>query len=173
MDYTPGPSLKELVRTTGPLPIPLAVRIAAQILKGLEAVHRAGYVHGDLHAGNVVVTDPRRGRIKIVDFQHAARKTKAGWAPSPRRIDRPPLRLAPELARGVLDERADVYGAGFLLATMLLGREPRPGEIESFAERAGPGSLWNVIATATRSVSGERWRSARAMLAALRRALVG
>ena len=46
--YVPAPSLTELVRTTGPLPVPATRWLAAGCAEALESIHTAGLVHRDL-----------------------------------------------------------------------------------------------------------------------------
>ena len=191
MDLARGRSLRQIINERGPLPVPLVRAIARNLLLGLVAVHRAGYVHGDLHSGNVLLTDLRRGRIKIVDFQHAARKDRSGKAQAVRRLDRIRTWLAPETSTGLLDDRTDLYGVGYMCAAMLLGRNPAAEEITARARSQtspapapdGPSSatgrgrgrplrpnVWEVLATATQPSPAQRFRSAREMLVALNRA---
>lgn len=176
MDYVRGQSLKQAIKLHGQLPLPVVRAAVHNMLSCLHAVHRAGYVHGDLHSGNVLVTDLKRGRLKIVDFQHASRKGACGTAPAVPRLGKVAPKLAPETATGPLTDRTDLYGVGYMCAAMLLGRDPRPGEIALLAQRnpassphSSP-SVWEVLATATDPSPARRFRSAREMLAALRRA---
>jgi eukaryotic-like serine/threonine-protein kinase len=56
MELLEGATLGALVRDRGPLPIAEGLRLADQILAGLEALHDAGLVHRDLSPDNVFVT---------------------------------------------------------------------------------------------------------------------
>jgi len=126
-----------------------------------------------------------------VDFQHAARKDPSGKAQAVRHLDRVPPWLAPETSTGLLDDRADLYGVGYMCAAMLLGRNPAAEEIAARARSqaapaAAPGgpssaavrgsgrrprlNVWEVLATATHPSPARRFRSAREMLGALNRA---
>src|SRR5690606_838947 len=80
LEWVPGRPLRVVLRDRGPLPAGTAVAVAASLLRILHRLHRAGFVHGDLHSGNVLVVDGRRGRVKLIDFQHAARKGPDGRA---------------------------------------------------------------------------------------------
>jgi serine/threonine protein kinase len=64
MEYLEGELLSERL-TRGRLPLPDALRIAAEIADGLAAAHRAGLVHRDLKPGNVMLT---KEGVKLLDF---------------------------------------------------------------------------------------------------------
>jgi serine/threonine protein kinase len=48
----------------------LSPRWTAGIRAAIEAVHGAGVLHGDLHLGNLVGTDP--SDVKLIDFSNAS-----------------------------------------------------------------------------------------------------
>lgn len=124
MEWVPGPTLREAIHR-GPFAPAQASAIALGVLGGLKELHRAGFVHGDLHAGNVIVTDLEQGTVKIIDFQHAVPLGPRGRAKAKRKLSKPPPALAPESKRSGIDVRYDLYGVGYMLAAMLLGREPK------------------------------------------------
>ncbi len=119
-EYLRGQTLKAII-DRGAIEIPKAVRFAAQIADGLGAVHRAGIVHRDLNAKNVMVID-NETKITITDFGFArlreaesvARLTQVGTALGG------PEYMAPEQIEGrETDERTDIYSLGILLYQML------------------------------------------------------
>src|ERR1700729_2974902 len=63
--YVAGPSLDKAVMVRGPMPVASVMRLAAGLAEGLDAVHAAGVVHGNLKPANVLLADdgPR-----IIDF---------------------------------------------------------------------------------------------------------
>ncbi|ASO22381.1 hypothetical protein FHR81_004263 [Actinoalloteichus hoggarensis] len=63
--YVPGPSLREVVRTHGPLPVSSVRTLAVGLAAALREVHRARLIHRDLTPANVLLTDdgPR-----VIDF---------------------------------------------------------------------------------------------------------
>jgi TolB-like protein len=65
MELVAGDALASKLKA-GALPEPEVARLGAQIAAGLAAVHDAGILHGDLKAGNVLVTP--EGRVKVIDF---------------------------------------------------------------------------------------------------------
>ena len=65
MEYLPGATLEALVREPD-FPISRALSIAAQIMRGLAAIHSVGVIHRDLKPANIIMDD--QGRLKIADF---------------------------------------------------------------------------------------------------------
>jgi serine/threonine-protein kinase len=133
MDFLDGESLGNRLTRVAPLPPELAVDLARQIARGMEAAHGRGIVHRDLKPDNIFLVpdaeDPSRDQVKILDFGIA----KLLGAPSASRgatstgmVLGTPLFMAPEQCRGtgVVDHRADIYSLGCILYFMLCGRPP-------------------------------------------------
>lgn len=167
MERVNGRTLRTVIRTHGPLRPHKVIAIALNILSGLDTLHAAGYVHGDLHSGNVIVMDFFAAMTKIIDLQHAVRKNSMGKARARRKLRRPPAMLAPETRRRTIDERYDIYGVGFMCACMLRGREllRRPKIPRSLSEGA---EVWRVVKKATHWRPSQRYGSAVEMMEALR-----
>ncbi len=114
MEFVDGTTLQSVLDRRGPLDLAEAGDTARQLLAGLAAIHEAGLVHCDLKPSNVMIT--RSGRVVLMDFGIArglADTLPAGFAGTP-------AYMAPEQLRGEdLDERADLYAAGIVLAEML------------------------------------------------------
>jgi serine/threonine protein kinase len=132
MERLVGETLEERLRR-GPLPVPEALRYAADIADALDAAHRAGILHRDLKTSNVMLT---KSGPKLLDFGLAAPtaimdNSVAGHetVTSPLSVARPggfagTLRyMAPERLEGrPADARSDLFAFGALFYELLSGR---------------------------------------------------
>lgn len=122
LEWVEGTDLGSYLRDHGPLDLPTACRLAAQVAAGLKALHGAGLVHGDVKPRNVlVVSGPGGPTVKLIDFG-------AGSQPGGP-VLATPLYAAPEVLAGHHPTpAADAYGLGLLLFEPLtaLGPPPEP-----------------------------------------------
>ena len=124
LEYVEGSTLADRLRSgRGPgLPLEEALRIARQIVEGLEEAHRSGILHRDLKPSNVMVTT--KGVAKLLDFGLAT--LVSADADVTRTQDGTVLGTAaymsPEQAEGrPVDVRSDVFSFGVVLYEMLSG----------------------------------------------------
>jgi serine/threonine-protein kinase len=69
MDFVEGTDAEKLLRSQGPLPVPLAVQLTCQLLDALAYAHVRGFVHRDIKPGNLLVTqEDGRPVAKLADF---------------------------------------------------------------------------------------------------------
>jgi serine/threonine-protein kinase len=125
MEYVEGRTLKELVVTRGPCPVPVAISYTRQVLAALRYAHRNGIIHRDIKPHNVIVD--REGRVKVADFgiarAGASQITEAGSIIGTAQY------LSPEQARGApVDESSDLYSTGVVVYELLTGSVPFGGE---------------------------------------------
>ena len=125
MEYIEGRTLKELIVTRGPCPVPVAISYTRQILAALRYAHKNGIIHRDIKPHNVIVD--REGRVKVADFGIAragtSEMTEAGSIVGTAQY------LSPEQARGApVDESSDLYSTGIVLYELLTGTVPFTGE---------------------------------------------
>ncbi|RHW27461.1 serine/threonine protein kinase [Nocardioides immobilis] len=124
-----GTDLGSLVADEGRLTAKRALRLCAQLARGLDDAHRAGVLHRDVKPGNVLLAEPGTSRehAYLCDFgiavsdaasHHTATGMVAGtWA-----------YLAPERTLGSSAAPAsDLYAVGCVLWKCLTGQEPFTG----------------------------------------------
>ncbi len=126
MEYLDGPSLREILREHGPLPLELALETALQMADALAFAHDHGVVHRDIKPPNVIVLG-KRGTVKLTDFGIAHlmsnTETRAGM------LLGSPRYMSPEQVQGQpVDGRSDIFSLGVVLYEMLAGRPPFGGE---------------------------------------------
>lgn len=113
MEYVDGISLADRDFNR---PLDEILRIFQETASGLDALHRAGYVHADLKPTNILLTSD--GTVKLIDLGQSAKSNEA----KPR-IQGTIDYMAPEqVQRGKLDARTDVFGLGAALHKVLMGK---------------------------------------------------
>jgi serine/threonine-protein kinase len=124
MEFVEGDSLKTLLDRKNRLSIAATMRIAEELLAGLQFSHDHGVIHRDVKPANVMVTTD--GRVKIADFG-IARIESSNLTQSGAMVGTPAY-MSPEQFTGqIVDARTDIYSAGVLLYQMLSGRRPFDG----------------------------------------------
>jgi serine/threonine-protein kinase len=127
MPWLAGASLQARLAAGQQFDAPRALWIARQTAEALDALHAAGWMHGDVTPGNVHVSPS--GHVTLIDLSFAQRSDEAGSA-----ADRPIMGtcsyIAPELFTSALraDIRSDLYSLGVVLFEMLSGRLPYAGK---------------------------------------------
>lgn len=130
MEHVPGTDLSEVLRTDGRLDAARVRVVARGILIALEAIHRAGLVHGDLSAANVRLAGPDRAVVLDPGSVHriGERAAAGTWT----------LRYAaPELLQGrPAGEGADLFSVAALAYHLGTGHPPFPGSNVTEVSRA-------------------------------------
>ena len=131
MEYIPGKTLARLVIDEGPLPLPRAARLLAEVASGLEHAHSQGLIHRDLKPSNIIITP--RDQAKIVDLGLALTHGETGGdsrvVGGQGYIVGTMDYISPEqsLDAARIDHRADIYSLGCTLFFALSGQPPYPG----------------------------------------------
>ena len=126
MEWCEGRLLREIL-DEGPLSQERALRIAGEVLDGLDYIHANGVVHRDLKPENIMVDAD--DNIKLIDFGIAgdAAAKRLTYANFTAAIGTPNY-ISPEQVKGRRgDGRSDIYSMGVILYEMLSGKLPFTG----------------------------------------------
>src|SRR4051794_3508442 len=122
MEYVEGRSLRDVIRTDGPIDAAQAAEITSEIASALAFAHRGGVVHRDVKPGNVLIT--QGGIVKVTDFGIARAGTSDGLTQTGSVMGTATY-FSPEQAQGLaVDGRSDVYSLGVVLYEMVCGVPP-------------------------------------------------
>jgi hypothetical protein len=179
MEFVDGPTLEQELATRGPFSADELVAVGTALCGALNAVHRAGLLHRDLKAQNVM--RDADGRLVLTDFGTGRELLDDG---SRHELVGTPVYLAPEvLDGGPTSVRSDVYGLGVLLYHLATGSFPvRASSIDGLRDAHGrglrtavrdarpdlPRDLAFIIDRATASDEHARFESAAAFELAIR-----
>jgi transcriptional regulator with PAS, ATPase and Fis domain/tetratricopeptide (TPR) repeat protein len=89
-----------------------------QAVRGLQAIHRAKLLHGDLKAGNIYVVASKQGpQVKLIDLGLADPRFPFAAGT--------PATMAPEqILKEPVDERSDLYSLGVVFYELFTGTNP-------------------------------------------------
>ncbi|KAL4568727.1 hypothetical protein LXL04_024342 [Taraxacum kok-saghyz] len=122
LEYASGGDLAYNLKNYGNFQLSEVRRYTNSILKGLQFIHRNGFVHCDIKLQNILlVSDGVNADVKIADFG-LAKKTD-GESKSNYEIRGTPMYMAPETV--VSDEQeppSDIWALGCLVAEMVTGK---------------------------------------------------
>jgi serine/threonine protein kinase len=117
LEYVPGRTLEQILRSDGPLEPMRAAALTVQVLDGLAYAHERGVVHRDIKPANVLID--AAGNARVMDFGIAAMAGKLSAA-APAGT---PRYMAPEsIDSGEVARSADVFSVGMTLYELLTGR---------------------------------------------------
>ncbi|WP_052345020.1 Stk1 family PASTA domain-containing Ser/Thr kinase [Thermocrispum municipale] len=128
MEYVEGRTLRDIIKTEGPMDQKRAMEIMADVCAALDFSHRHGIIHRDVKPANVMIS--RTGAVKVMDFgiARAIHDGQAAMTQTAAVIGTAQY-LSPEQARGEsVDARSDVYAAGCVLFELLTGEPPFTGD---------------------------------------------
>ena len=110
-----------------PPDLPVALWMVRQVAEALEALDAAGWRHGDVKPGNIVVSP--EGHVTLLDLGFARRADETGSVVE-RCVTGTCNYIAPEMITSALraDIRSDIYSLGVMLFEVLSGRLPFEGK---------------------------------------------
>src|SRR3989442_721962 len=135
MEYLDGRTLKEIIKSEGPMPLARVVEIVRQVAGALDAAHGQGVVHRDLKSDNIMLSQTTGADwAKVLDFGIAKIQLPESFADAditaPNLVVGTPQYMSPEQCSqaGSIDARSDIYSLGVIVFEMLSGQVPFTGE---------------------------------------------
>jgi serine/threonine protein kinase len=183
MDYIEGASLSRVIRTHGPLPIPVIQAILYRVGMALSHAHRPkpeAVIHRDVKPSNIML-DPD-GHVVVMDFGISKAGERPSGLTSTGLVMGTPEYMSPEQCRGhTVTPKSDQYALGTVVYAMLTGAPPFTGpfyqvlmahQMEAVPSilQARPDCPPDLAAATERmlaKVPGDRWPSLVEMLKAL------
>jgi len=179
--------LKHCARTTGPMPVPVALNILNQICDALDYAHNLrsetgeplGIIHRDVSPSNVIVSET--GVVKLIDFG-IAKVSGGGMQTMSGTLKGKFAYMAPEYFAGQIDARADLWAIGVIAHELLTNRPlfSGPDDVETMRRVRSmplappsqknprvPPEIDDVVMTALGRDPGRRWQHATALRTAL------
>jgi len=107
--------------------------IMTAILSGLDAIHAAGFVHGDLSPANLLHSDRDFSQLKIADLGVTLETGHCHQGLDITFAGRPQFAAPEQLAGEALDTRSDLYAVGRILSALIAHCEENTEHLEAFA----------------------------------------
>ena len=180
MEYLEGEELRQVIGRRRDLALESKLALMVQICEGLAYAHQRGIIHRDIKPGNIFIS--HNGVAKILDFG-LARIASANDDLTRTSLFLGTLRyMAPEQARGGVDQRSDMFAAAAMFYELVAYHPPLPaddpmallGELHSSSlpsrfrpDPAIPEDLGAVMERALRTDPQERFRNMGEMREAL------
>jgi serine/threonine-protein kinase len=157
MEYVLGDTVAGLLRASGRCPVPVAVAIVADVLRGLHAAHIAEdaagapleIVHRAVSPENILVGVD--GMARVIDFGASVSALDSMTIPNRQRWTRRATATSPEQLMGwPVDGRADIFAAAVVLWELVAGMRPfrNHGAHQAFLSRPTrnipPASAFNM-----------------------------
>ncbi|MDQ3898685.1 MAG: protein kinase, partial [Actinomycetota bacterium] len=128
MEYVDGTTLRDIIRSEGPVEPARAAEVGADIAAALSVAHQHGIVHRDVKPGNVLIANATNS-VKVADFGIARAGDPRESLTMTGAVMGTATYLSPEQAQGhPIDHRTDIYALGVVLYEMLAGRPPFSGD---------------------------------------------
>ena len=127
MEYVDGQTLREIVKTQGPMSQQRVIEVMADVCAALDFSHKHNIIHRDVKPANIMIN--RAGAVKVMDFGIARALGEGQNVTQTAAVIGTAQYLSPEQARGeAVDARSDVYAAGCVLFELLTGEPPFTGD---------------------------------------------
>ncbi len=134
MEYLAGLTLKDVIKSEGPMKVDRVAEIVRQVTGALDAAHEQGVVHRDLKSDNIMLSQTNGGDwAKVLDFGIAKiqqSETMDADITAANLVIGTPQYMSPEQCSqsSKIDARSDIYSLGIIIYEMLSGQLPFTGE---------------------------------------------
>ncbi|CAI9264437.1 unnamed protein product [Lactuca saligna] len=126
LEFASGGSLADRVKNSDNLRLPESDvrRYTNSVLKGLQFVHRNGFVHCDIKLQNILLfAGDEKDDVKIADFGLAKKVAEESNSKSKHEIRGTPMYMAPEtVVSGEQGPASDIWAVGCLVLEMFTGK---------------------------------------------------
>ncbi len=147
MEYVPGGSLGDVVRSEGPMSLERVTRFLSEALEALEYAHDLGLVHRDLKPENILLHE-QTGDASIADFGLALALQTDAFGGATSQSGTPEYAAPEQLLGERVDHRVDLYSLTLCAYYALTGTSPFTGDsVASIIARQQKGELPNLQAT--------------------------
>ncbi|KAA1421540.1 serine/threonine protein kinase [Nocardioides humilatus] len=177
-----GGDLKQVLDTTGPLPIDAGIELVVQIAEGLAEAHEAGILHRDIKPSNVLLRQRSDGRRQAILCDLGIATVAGSESTLTVGVIGTPTYMSPERHQGEdATAASDIYALGCLLWATITGGPPyqgTPAEIfrghvhgavpQLELDQPHAATLNQVLATTMAKDPAARYESVAAVLTALR-----
>ena len=134
-EYIDGESLRDRMKKRKPLPLPEALRVTEDLLRGLAFAHAKGVIHRDIKPANILLT--AEGQAKIADFG-IARPVDSNLTAVGEMLGTPSYMSPEQVKCTAVTARSDLFSLGAVLYEMATG-------VKAFAATDVSGILRNVV----------------------------
>jgi serine/threonine-protein kinase len=138
MEFIDGPTLSEVLRR-GPVSMGVVRAVLERVCEAVEELHASDLVHRDIKPGNIMLT--RRGEVMVTDFGLACPRLVRGGGDGGMvgGVSGTPAYMAPEMFKGEVSARTDVYAIGATAFELLTRGAPYQGTVGELREAAEKG----------------------------------
>ncbi|HYL88430.1 MAG TPA: protein kinase [Burkholderiales bacterium] len=188
LEFIQGRELKSYFDANERFDLKETVRIMSDLCEALDFAHNAGIIHRDVKPGNVMLDS--KSRVKLTDFGVARIQdvTKTHATEAGTMVGTPAYMSPEQISGGVVDRRTDIFAAGIILYQFLTGDLPFTGAgawtvakkimqdqpaLPSKVNTSISPIFDAVVNKALAKEPAKRYKSARDLEAALKRALEG
>jgi serine/threonine protein kinase len=126
MKYVEGKTLDEIIKRTGPMPIPMIKDVLAKVGAALGYAHRRNVIHRDVKPGNIMIDE--EGTPIVTDFGIAKVTQNKGLTMTGTTIGTPAYMSPEQCEAKQVTGASDQYSLGVVAWEMLTGKTPFSGD---------------------------------------------